>query len=214
VSPVAGLWEFSLLSVIITLTPGPDDVLVLRSSLRGGPRAGAATALGAGAGSLVWGSAAACGLAGLVTGSPAVYAVIRFSGAGYLLVLGLAPLVTRSGRMRARAFAQPSASGSCIQHRGGAFRIGLVSDLLNPKIGVFYLAIVPLFVPADAAVLPYALLLCAVDVAVAVTWLLLLARTAALVAGWLRRPAVAVWSDRSLSVALTVIGVAVAAGLP
>jgi threonine/homoserine/homoserine lactone efflux protein len=210
---VAGLWQFGLLSVVITLTPGPDDLLVLRSTVRDGPRAGAATAVGAVAGSLVWGAAAACGLAGLVAGSPAAYGVIRFSGAAYLIGLGLAPLLTLRGGSRASGLADAPSPGSWPRRRGRAFRTGLVSDLLNPKIGVFYLAVVPLFVPPGAPVLPYALLLCAVDVAVALSWLLVLAWSAALVTGWLRRPTVAVWSHRSLSVALTAIGVAMATGL-
>jgi threonine/homoserine/homoserine lactone efflux protein len=210
-----GIWGFLLVSVVLTVSPGPDDVLVLRCALRSGPRLGAATALGAGTGSLAWGAAAACGLARLVADSPPVYDTIRFAGAGYLLALGLAPLMARPpGRHRARGTAGSPTAGRPPQSRRAAFATGLVSDLLNAKIGLFYLAVLPLFVPAGAAVLEYALLLCAIDVAVAVTWLVGLACLAAAAVGWLRRPAVALWSHRALSACLVGLGVAVAAGLP
>ena len=85
--------------------PGPDDVLVLSSSLRGGPRLGAATAFGAATGALLWGAAAAVGLAAVVTRSQTAYDTLRVAGAGYLVVLGAAPLLAqllRRGRVAAR----------------------------------------------------------------------------------------------------------------
>jgi threonine/homoserine/homoserine lactone efflux protein len=208
-----GLWGFAVVSLVLTVTPGPDDVLVLRSSLHGGPRLGAATALGAGAGSLVWGAVSACGLAAVVTGAPLAYDAMRLAGAGYLTALGLAPLVGSMRGNRPAEPVEPTPSGRPRRPRWSAFATGLASDLLNPKIGIFYVAVVPLFVPTGAPVIRYALLLCALDVAVAVVWLLGLSWTAAVAADWLRRPRVVRWCDRTLSACLVGVGAGMAVGL-
>jgi threonine/homoserine/homoserine lactone efflux protein len=210
---VGSLWGFLLLAVVLSLTPGPDDVLVLRSSVRGGPRLGAATTLGIAVGTSVWGLAAAVGLAVAVERSESFYDGLRLAGAGYLVVLGAAPMVVRAlGRVRSgvpRQVGGPDApegpDGTCP-----AFVAGLMSDVLNPKIGVFYLAVVPQFVPAGEPPLRWSLLFCAVDIGVATVWLLALTWLASAFVGWLRRPAVLRWSQRLLSGVLVCLGVAAA----
>ena len=148
---VDGIWAFVAMAVMLSVSPGPDDVLVLRSSLRGGPMLGLATVAGVGAGSLAWGVAAALGLAAVVARSAPVHEALRLVGAGYLVLLGVAPLVTGVRRARRRV-APPELDGDRrVRLPGGArgaFSTGLMSDLLNPKIGLFYLAVVPQFVPA------------------------------------------------------------------
>lgn len=88
---------------------------------------------------------------------------------------------------------------------------GLLSDLLNPKVGLFYIAVVPQFVPPGASVLQYSLLLTGIEIAVALLWLVLLAWVAHVALGWLRRPAVDRWLQRTLGVSLVGIGATVAA---
>jgi threonine/homoserine/homoserine lactone efflux protein len=214
---VDGLGGFVLVCLVLTGTPGPDDVLVLRSSRRGGARLGAATAAGAATGSLLWGAAAAGGLGEIVSRSPTAYDALRLGGACYLVALGAAPLVARVFRHPAGASgpADPCTAASDGQEPGGgwsAFATGLGSDLLNPKIGVFYVAVLPVFVPAGEPVARYALLLCAIDVALALTWLLALAWLARAAVAWLARPRVARWSGHLLNACLVGIGVAVAVG--
>jgi threonine/homoserine/homoserine lactone efflux protein len=214
---VHGACAFALLAVLLSLTPGPDDVLVLSRSLRGGVRAGAAAATGAAAGALAWGVAAATGLAALVTRCATVYWAIHLTGAVYLVALGTAPLVDRVLRRRQGGHgrhrrARP-APGRRREGARGDFTAGLLSDLLNPKIAVFYLAVLPQFVPAGSPVLEYSLLLCGIDVAIAATWLLLLAGLADRVLARLRRPGVDVWLQRTLNACLIGIGAAVAFGL-
>nr|WP_279591105.1 LysE family translocator [Modestobacter marinus] len=194
------------------MSPGPDDVLVLRTAVRDGRRSGTATAVGAATGSLVWGGATALGLAALVARSPGAYDVLRLAGAAYLVGLGLTALL----RLPRRDGARCTGAGPGTARRSGlrwAFATGLVSDLLNPRIGLFYLAVLPQFVPAGRSVLPYSLLLCAIDVAVALGWLVLLARLADAGVTWLRRPVVDRWLDRLLSVSLVGLGAGVALGL-
>jgi len=206
------LWAFLLLAVVLSLTPGPDDVLVLSSSLRGGPRLGAATAFGAATGALLWGGAAAVGLATVVSRSTTAYDVIRLTGAGYLVVLGVVPLAAQLiGRARMSTPAIGSVPATRPAGLRPAFAAGLMSDLLNPKIGLFYVAVVPQFVPPGRPPLGYSLLLCAIDVAVALVWLLTLAWLAH-AAVWLHRPVVVRWSERCFSVCLIAIGGSVALG--
>jgi threonine/homoserine/homoserine lactone efflux protein len=211
---VNGLWGFAALAVVLSLTPGPDDVLVLSCSMRGGPRTGGAAALGVAAGSLVWGAAAATGLAALVSQSSAVYDGMRWAGAGYLVALGAVPLIAQGLRQGLpRAGGRHAAPGGRPGGPRSAFAAGLLSDLLNPKIGVFYLVAVPQFIPVGEPVMEYSLLLCAIDVTVATLWLLALTWLAHGAVTWFRRPRVVTWSQRLFSAALIGIGAAAAFGL-
>jgi threonine/homoserine/homoserine lactone efflux protein len=92
-----------------------------------------------------------------------------------------------------------------------AFGVGLLSDMLNPKVGLFYLAVVPQFIPPGAPVLEYSFLLTGIETTVAVFWLVLLAWVAHAALAWLRRPAVDRWLQCITGVALVGIGTAVAA---
>jgi threonine/homoserine/homoserine lactone efflux protein len=211
-----GIWAFVVMTVVLSVTPGPDDVLVLRSSLRGGRRLGVATVGGVAAGSLAWGVAAAAGIAAVVARSVPVYETLRLSGACYLVLLGVSPLLARvRGRARAPVPLAPLDSvrlrapgGAC-----GAFSAGLMSDLLNPKIGLFYVAVVPQFVPVGAPALQYSLLLCAIDIGVATAWLGALTCLAHGAVNWLRRPSVMLWSQRIFSTCLVGLGASTAVGL-
>jgi threonine/homoserine/homoserine lactone efflux protein len=214
---VDGIWAFLVVTVTLSISPGPDDVLVLRSSLRGGPRLGMATVAGVAAGSLAWGVATAVGLAAVVARSAPVYEILRLSGACYLVLLGLAPLLAGvRGRERRALPLPPLDSARQPRAPGGAcaaFSAGLVSDLLNPKIGLFYVAVVPQFVPAGAAGLQYSLLLCLIDIGVATTWLGALAWLAHGAVNWLLRPPVVLWSQRLFSTCLIGLGASTAVGL-
>jgi threonine/homoserine/homoserine lactone efflux protein len=220
---VEGLWGFAVLAALLSLSPGPDDVLVIGSTVRGGPRCGLATAAGVAAGSLVWGLATGIGLAGALSSAPALYDGVRYAGAAYLVALGagplLAPLVHRV-RATVPAVVGTTTAGTTSARttaagRGtlrGSFAAGMISDVLNPKIGLFYLALVPQFVPAGAPLFWYCLLLCAIDVAVALVWFAVLTGVAAVTLGGLRRPRVALWSERVLGASLVGVGVAAALG--
>jgi threonine/homoserine/homoserine lactone efflux protein len=137
--------------------------------------------------------------------------VLRLAGAGYLVLLGVSPLL-------ARAFGRHPSSGrpgngTAPAGLRTAFLTGFAGDLLNPRIGLFYLAVVPQFVSAGASTLRNSLLLCAVDVSVAVVWLLALAWGAAAAVRWLHRPAVTRWSQGLFGAVLVALGTATAVGL-
>lgn len=146
-SLLAALLAFAPLAALMTLTPGADFTLVLRQAVSRGPRAAALTGLGVCAGVIVWGAAAAAGVAAVFAAHPGAYRVLSFAGAGYLGYLGV--------RMVLATFRRGSASEDSSQPGptpgdgwARSFRQGFVTNLLNPKIGVFYVALIPQF-PVD-----------------------------------------------------------------
>jgi threonine/homoserine/homoserine lactone efflux protein len=188
----------------VAVTPGPDSLLVLRNTLRGGRRAGIYTALGAATGSLVWGLGSAAGLTAIIAASAEVFRVVELVGSAYLLLLGLRGL---------RGSADPSSPMHCAPQVGRTrgFRAGLVSNAFNPKMGLFFLAVMPQFVPAQAAVLPYALAFAAIDALIAFGWLTTAAWIGHATSRWIRRPRTRRALDRVTASVLVGLGANVAA---
>ncbi|MFG1938306.1 LysE family translocator [Micromonospora tulbaghiae] len=190
--------------VVLMLTPGPDMMFVLANATRYGPRAGAVAALGVAAGEAVHVAAVVAGLATLIAASPVLFTAIRWAGAAYLIVLGLRAL-RGTGR---RAPADRPDGGA-----GRAFRRGLLTNLLNPKMILFSVAFLPQFVRPEAGpVAAQLVLLGAMFVAVQLTVDLALGVGAGRFAGrwgdsrWSRRV------DRLCAVAFVALGVRLAAG--
>jgi len=146
-------WPLFIASgLLLNLTPGVDMALVLRSSAAQGLRAGAAAALGVGAGCWVHTLAAALGLSALLAGSAAAFSALRWVGAAYLVWLGLGMLRSRPAAPGAGA---PAATAT-PWHR--LFGQGFLTNALNPKVALFFLAFVPQFITADAPDKPRAFL--------------------------------------------------------
>jgi threonine/homoserine/homoserine lactone efflux protein len=124
--------SFLAVMCMAMVVPGPDTLVVLRTSLGGGARAGVWAAAGSAVGLLAWGGAAVLGLTTLLTASPQAFTVVKLAGAGYLAWLGVQSL--RAGA---------TALGEALQ--GAAFRRGLLSDLANVKVGLFWTALAPQF---------------------------------------------------------------------
>jgi threonine/homoserine/homoserine lactone efflux protein len=179
------LLTFAGVVALLTLAPGPDTLLVLRTAIAGGRRAALAAALGIQAGTLCWGAATGLGLTAVLAASHALYTTLRWAGAAYLLYLGLRLLVQRHEAPDEPAPPQRS-----------RFRRGLLTNALNPKVGAFYLSLLPQFIPAGGAVLPWSLLLAAVHVAEGITWCALVAVLADRLGHRLVRPAVRRVLDR------------------
>ena len=174
---------FALVAAALTVTPGLDTALVLRSALGGRRLEAMATGAGIVAGLLVWGAAAAAGVSALLTTSEVAFDVLRYAGAAYLVWFG-GRLLLRAARGSAAPDAPAAADGSVWR----ATRTGLVTNLLNPKVGVFYVALLPQFVPAGSDPLLVGLLLAAVHGALSLTWFALLTVLAGVLARRLRRP--------------------------
>lgn len=122
-------------ALLLNVTPGPDMAFTLASAGRGGARAGLAAALGVGVGSLGWAALTAAGLAALLAASSQAFTVIKVVGGAYLLYLAW-----RTFRSR-RDFKEATGASTLVS----AFRAGALTNLFNPKVGLFYLAFLPTF---------------------------------------------------------------------
>jgi len=180
--------SFAVLGALLTVTPGLDTALVLRSAVTMGRRAAFATALGVGAGALTWGAAAAVGVSALLTASETGYLLLRAAGAAYMIYLGVRMVVgaVRRGAVPADA---PEAEGRPAT-LWNTFGRGLLTNLLNPKVGAFYVAVLPQFVPAGAAPLAVGLLLALVHDVEGLLWFTLVISGARALRRHLRRRSV------------------------
>lgn len=167
---LSAILTFVPAAALLVVVPGPDSLLVLRNSARGGRRAGLATAAGTVTGLLVWAAAAALGLAALVRASEAGYLIVRWAGAAYLVFLG-SQLIWRSKRNPGSG-AQPAALPAVAHRRRLAeYLTGAGTNLLNPKVGIFFISFLPVFIPRGAPVAPTALILGAIFLAEGIVWL-------------------------------------------
>jgi RhtB (resistance to homoserine/threonine) family protein len=204
----AHLLVFIGVAAIVIVVPGPDTAVVTKNVLLHGRRAALATSLGVSAGLAVWTLAAAIGLASLVRESAVAFTVLKLIGALYLIWLGVQALraATKHGPGEQ---ASGAASSRTIGTFGG-FRQGFISDIANPKIGVFFTSLLPQFVdPGRPVLLPF-LALGAVFVLMTIVWLAAYSLVAAHAAQTLHRPRVKAALDRFTGVVLIAIGLRLA----
>lgn len=204
------LLAFAGLCLMLALIPGPDTFLVLRISLnRAG--AGIAAAAGSGVGALVWAALVGVGLAAILEQSAEVFRWLKIAGGLYLLYLGV------SSFLKARKAAKEGiAAGNDGQQplrysTRAAFASGLVSTLLNPKVGLFYLAVVPQFIPHGGNTLGMAMILGLTLSVIGTLYLTVIAFVAYKAMKWLRKPKVNTLIERISSGILAVLGVGVMA---
>jgi threonine/homoserine/homoserine lactone efflux protein len=129
---VTHLLAFAGIAAVVIVTPGPDTALTIRNTLLGGRSRGFATAVGVVSGQAVWTLAASAGIAAVVTASQPLFGALRIGGALYLVWLGLDTLRGRRGDVTAA-------------RRGSGYRQGLLSNLGNPKMVVFFTSLLPQF---------------------------------------------------------------------
>ncbi len=122
-------------ALLLNITPGPDMAFTLASAVKGGARAGVAAAVGVGLGSLAWAAATAVGLAALLAASQHALTVIRIAGGCYLLYLAVETYRHRRAPI----------DSAGAEETGAALRSGFVTNLLNPKVGLFFIAFLPAF---------------------------------------------------------------------
>jgi threonine/homoserine/homoserine lactone efflux protein len=192
---------FAGVAALINLTPGLDTLLVLRTSVAHGKVAGLTAALGILSGCLAWGMAAAVGLSALLTASHVAYDTTRVAGATYLGWLGVSAL-WRSMRRHTRETPGPNGdtrdraahtadnqpASAAARGRLAAFRSGIGTNLLNPKAGVFYMSLVPQFIPHGQPVFGATILLTAIDVVELSIWYWVVSGAAAALSERVRRP--------------------------
>lgn len=166
-SPLAqSLLAFTLAAGLLTVTPGLDTALVLRTAAAEGSRRALAAALGICLGCLAWGALVAIGLGVLLEASEVAYLALKWIGAAYLLYLGVRLILIPRDETESGAAAAPAGANWFLR--------GLLTNLLNPKVGAFYVSFLPQFIPAGASVAPTTLLLAAIHAALGLLWFLLL----------------------------------------
>jgi len=190
-------------ATLIVLLPGPDTLVVVRSILRGGRRQGTLTALGNLCGLTLWVVAAALGLAAMLEASEVGYAALRIVGACYLVFLGV-----QAWRSRGHV-EQPGETGR-RGILGTGFRAGVLTNLLNPKVGVFFVTFLPGFVPEGSSVLWVTLLFGAIFIALTAAYWVLLLGLASRVTGWMNTPRIRRRLDVATSAVLVAFGVRLA----
>lgn len=202
-SVYASLAAYIAAASLLTITPGLDTALVLRTAATEGGRRAAQAGLGIAVGCFAWATLVALGLGALLAASEIAYTVLRWVGAAYLVYVGF-KMIRRPRRdfgLGMRTDPKP----------GAAFATGLLTNLLNPKVGVFYVTFLPQFVPRDVAVGPCILLLGAIHAALGITWFACLILATRPLARFLQRPRVVQACDRLTGGMFVAFGVGLAA---
>lgn len=195
---------------LLTLLPGPDLAVVSRAAFSHGRRAALHTAAGVVSGLVVWGLLVAAGLAAVLAASPVAYTVVRLSGAAYLVVMGVRAL-WQSRRSEDQSGPQvPDVPASAAAARG-AWRTGMLTNLLNPKVAIFYTSLLPSLVPRGGSPALWLPALVATHVLLSLTWLAGCAVALSGSRSVLSRPRARRWLTRVTGTALIGFGLRVAA---
>jgi threonine/homoserine/homoserine lactone efflux protein len=201
------LLAFLGVATVLTIAPGPDMALVTRMVFARGRTAAWLTTLGVVTGHVTWGMAAGIGVAAILNASATLYTVLRLAGAAYLIWLGIHALFARAAPpATSTAPGERPTPGS----RLSAYRQGLLNDLLNPKIGVFYTTLLPQFIAPGQPVFLTSVLLASIFALIVAAWLgtyvVLLSQAGSL----FRRPAVRRALERATGVVLIGLGLRLA----
>lgn len=181
------LVAFTLVATIVTVIPGADMALVARSVLTRGRRAGYITSAGICTGLWVHALASGVGLSAILVTSAALFSTVKLVGALYLIALGVSSL--RSA-LSARAGAPAPVVIATARDARRAFTQGLLSNLLNPKVALFYLTLLPQFVRPGDPVLARSLLLAGIHVVIGLAWLFIYTYFLGRLDALMRRPRV------------------------
>ncbi|MGC6370062.1 LysE family translocator [Pseudomonas sp. K2I15] len=183
------LLAFTFAATLLTLTPGLDTALVLRTATVEGKQQALRATLGINAGCLLWGAAVAFGLGALIAVSEVAFNVLKYCGAAYLAWLGLNMLLRpRSSLAPVKANGKPGANW---------FLKGMMGNVLNPKIGIFYVSFLPQFIPQGHSLVGWTFGLVSIHVVISLIWSLILIGATQPLAGVLRREKVIKWMDRT-----------------
>jgi threonine/homoserine/homoserine lactone efflux protein len=205
----ASLWAFLGISILVIVTPGPDTAVTIRNALLGGRSGGVATALGVAAGQAVWALATSAGIVVLLVASEPVFEAVKLAGAAYLVVLGAQALLAavRGGD------AAVATTGFAPRRLppGVAFRQGLISDLGNPKMAVFFSSLLPQFAAPGGTMFGTLVLLGAIFCLLTLAWLTAYACLIAGAGDLLRRPAIRRAVEAVTGTVLILLGLRLAA---
>ena len=206
------LLSFACAAGLLTITPGLDTALILRTAAVEGRKPAMLAGLGICFGCLAWGVAASLGLSALLAISQFAYHSLRIVGACYLCYLGITFFI--------RAFSPQSPDGTTKSGRKDRvnpdgfqwLRRGLLTNLLNPKVGIFYLSFLPQFIPAGVQVWSFSMLLASIHATQGILWFLLITNATEFFSIWLRRRRVVVALDGAMAAVFLAFGLKLALG--
>ena len=203
----AGLLAFLPVAALLTITPGADMALVTAHSLRYGRDATLFTIFGICSGVIVQGAASGLGLAAVVAASSQVFTALKLIGAGYLIYLGVQSLRSagHAGEPAPQAGVTPEPSD-----RWRRFREGLLSNVVNPKVTLFYLALLPQFISPGQPVVAKSVLMGTIHAVQGILWLTFYSRLLIGASARLSRGSFRTWMQRFSGTALVALGVTVA----
>jgi threonine/homoserine/homoserine lactone efflux protein len=207
---VGELVAFLGISALVIVTPGQDTALTIRNTLLGGRRAGFATALGVSLGQAVWTVAAAAGVTAVLLASEPAFLALKLAGAAYLIYLGAQALWAALAAKPAHRDDAAAATGSRLAPRA-ALRQGVISNLGNPKMAVFFTSLLPQFATGESGAFLVLLILGLLFCLLTLLWLVLYAAAIARAGRVLQRRRVRRALDAATGLALVAIGVRLAA---
>ena len=149
---------FIISGLLLNIMPGPDSLLIMTRSATQGWRAGSAAALGIGAGTMIHIFAAALGLSALLSTSAAAFTVVKWVGAAYIVYVGIGMLRAKLRGDADSDQATAAAANARLPYRKIFFQ-GFLTNVLNPKVALFFLAFVPQFISADSTSKPLAFII-------------------------------------------------------
>ena len=201
------LLQFALVAALLTIIPGLDTVLVLRTAITNGRAPAFATAAGICTGTVAWGVAAALGASALLAASEAAFTMLKVAGACYMAWLGVSMFIRtfRSSPER------PSAASQGGPGARSAWLTGVTTSLLNPKVGVFYMAMIPQVLPQDVPPLLMGVLLPLVHNVEGMLWFAGIIVATQYARRWLQSPAAGKATDRIAGVVLVAFAAKIAA---
>ncbi len=198
------------LAVVLTITPGADTALVTKNTLSHGRPAALATTLGISTGLMVHATMSGLGLSAILNESALAFEIVKWIGAAYLVFIGLRSLFGK-GHLAAAAHAEaPTEAGSGRQVWRRAYTQGLLTNVLNPKVALFYLTLLPQFMVPGDAVLLKSLLLAGIHITLGLVWLSTYAYFLSRLSDMLMRPAVRQRLERVTGLLLLALGVRLA----
>ncbi|MBE4740080.1 MULTISPECIES: LysE family translocator [Streptomyces] len=207
-SVLQALVSFALVSALLVIMPGVDTALVIRNTVARGRLHGFITGVGVGVGAVMWGAAIAVGVGALLAASETAYTVFRIVGAAYMVWLGIG--LWRSARAigaakEGEADLEPEAASLWR-----SFGRGMLNNLANPKVGVFYGATIPQFIPEGVSPALMGTALAAVNALEAVIWYGLISLGAHGLRTWMRRRSVRRNVDATAGTVMIAFGIAMA----
>ncbi len=213
----SALWGFAVIVGLLTLTPGLDTALILRTAALGHRRRAWGVVLGIQTGTLAWGVLTSLGVTALLTASHLAYGIVRWVGAAYLVWMG-GRLLWSTRRGTAGTAASEVDDEACGLRAGasdtvaGGWRQGALTNLLNPKVGAFYVAVLPQFIPVGTSHLAMGVLLAGTHVVLGTLWSSVLIGFAHMLRDRLRRTSTRRLLDRITGTVIGAFGIRLALG--